>query len=211
MTSPSSSTSRSQRGLRAAMVVASIGLTVLAAVASSEGVFSQGTVVGTLVVLAATPWAVVAPASRLPAVLMGLHCLNWLANVAVPTGAGEWGLIVVAAIALLTIHLAAALSSALPPAAHLPSATLRRWLRRSLTVVGLSIPVWAVLAAESARPPAGVPLITYAAVAALAILSLAVWLGQQPNRSQPAMAPNASAGVSSSGISSRTDRSDRSS
>ena len=89
-----------------------------------------------------------------------------------------------AALAVLTIHLAASLASALPPAAPLPRATVRRWVQRALTVLGLSLPVWALLVAQSANAPKGVPLMTYAAVAAVAILALSFWLTQSRTATQ---------------------------
>ncbi|MGO4342882.1 hypothetical protein, partial [Pedococcus sp. 2YAF34] len=58
----------------------------------------------------------------------------------------------------------------------LPRATLRRWARRGAVVAGLTLPVWTLaLVAGEQRVPGEVGL-TYAAIAAAAVLALAVHL-----------------------------------
>ncbi|MEO7268919.1 MAG: hypothetical protein ABIW49_06920 [Knoellia sp.] len=166
-------TPTSQKVLRTLIAVPSAGLGVLAAFAGS-----QGTLVGAFVLTVLTPFVVLDPASRLTTLLLGLQVVNWLSSTQVPGTTREWALTFVAALALLTIHLAAALASALPPAAPLPRATVVRWVGRGLIVVGLSVPVWALLVAQTADAPPGLPSMTYAAVASLAILALSFWLTQ---------------------------------
>lgn len=173
MTPLSQKAPTSQKALRVLIAVPSVGLALLAAFAGPHG-----TLVGAFLLLVLTPFVVLDPASRLTTLLLGLHAVNWLSSTEVPTTARDWTLTLVAALALLTIHLAAALAAALPPAAPVPRATLVRWLGRGLTVVGLSVPVWAVLVAQTAEAPPGVPSMTYAAVASLAILALAFWVTQ---------------------------------
>lgn len=163
----------SQKILRVLIAVPSVVLALLATLATP-----RGTLVGALVLIVLTPFIVLDPASRLTTLLLALHGLNWLSSTVTPVDARGWALTLVAALCVLTIHLAAALASSLPPAAPLPRPTVLRWVRRALAVVGLSIPVWALLVVQSAGAPAGVPLITYAAVSSLAILALAFWLAQ---------------------------------
>lgn len=172
--------STSQKVLRALIVVPSVALALLTAFTTP-----RGTVVGALLIVGVTAFAAVDPASRIMSLLLAVHAVNWLSSAVVPTDIGDWALTLAAALTLLTIHLAASLAVALPPAAPLPRATVRRWVRRALTVVGLSLPVWAVLVAQSRSAPAGVPLLTYAAVASVAILSLAFWLTQWRTMAQP--------------------------
>lgn len=163
-------TSSSQRAVRAVLAGASAGLAVLTTV-----VAPGGSLVAALVLLALTPFAVLDPSSRLTTVLLVGHAGNWLMSVPVPDRLGDWLLVVLAAVALASIHLAAALASAFPPAAALPRPTLRRWARRSAAVLGLSTPVWALLVVQSGAAPAGDAVLTYAALAALALLAVAFW------------------------------------
>lgn len=163
-------TSTSQRVLRGAIAVASVGLAVLTTLWAPGG-----SLVAALVLLALTPFVVLDPASRLTTLLIAAHAGTWLMSVPVPRSVREWLVVLVAAVALATIHLAAALSAAFPTAATLPAATVRRWGRRSAGVLGLSVPVWALLVAQSGAAPAGDELLTYAALAALALLGYAFW------------------------------------
>ncbi|MFC7489276.1 MULTISPECIES: hypothetical protein [unclassified Knoellia] len=165
----------SHRALRALIAVSSTGLALAAAF-----VTPFGNVVGAVVLVGLTAFVVLDPGSRLTALLIALHSVNWLASTSVPTRSGEWMLTIVAATVLLVIHLAAALTTALPPSAPLPRPTLLRWGRRGLAVVGLSTPVWAVLVIQSSSTPAGDSLATYAAVVSLAVLALAFWRVQHP-------------------------------
>ncbi|EAP99667.1 ATP-dependent protease ATP-binding subunit [Janibacter sp. HTCC2649] len=177
----------SQKVLRVLIAVPSVGLALLAAFTGLHG-----TIVGALVLIVLTPFVVLEPASRLTALLLGLHAVNWLSSTEVPHTTREWILTVVASLALLTIHLAAALASALPPAAPLPRATVARWVGRGLAVVGLSVPVWVLLVVQTSDAPPGVPSLTYAAVASLAVLALAFWLTQADTEATPpaALAPD---------------------
>ncbi|KGN40328.1 hypothetical protein [Knoellia aerolata] len=163
-------TSPSQKALRAVIAVASVGLALLTTL-----VAPGGSIVAALVLVALTPFVVLDPASRLTTVLLGLHAGNWLMSVPVPGDPGAWLAALVAAVALAAIHLAAALSSSFPAAATVPGATWRRWARRSAAVLGLSVPVWALLVAQSEAAPEGDPLLTYAALAALALLAFGFW------------------------------------
>lgn len=163
--------SRSQRVLRAVIAVVSVGLALL-----TVAVGPLGSVVAALVLVALTPFVVLDPGSRRTALLLALHAVHWLMSNTVPAGLRDWALTAVVALGLLTIHLAAALASALPPAAPVPRASVMRWSRRGLTVVGLSVPVWVLLASQTAARPDGDSVATYAALAALAALGLALWL-----------------------------------
>lgn len=164
-------TPTSRRVLQLLIAVPSVGVALLAALAAP-----RGTLVGAAVLVVLTPFVVLDPASRLTMLLLTLQSVNWLSSTGVPAGLRDWALTLVAALALLSIHLAAALAAALPPSAPLSRATIQRWVRRTLTVIGLSVPVWAVLVTQTYGAPAGIPLLTYAAVASLAILALALWL-----------------------------------
>lgn len=166
-------TSPSQNVLRIVIAVTSVGLAILAAT-----VAPLGSLVAALVLVAITPFVVLDPGSRLTALLLGLHGVNWLMSNTSPTSSRDWALTVVMAVGLLTIHLAASLASALPRSAPLPRASLLRWGRRAVAVIGLSVPVWALLVSQSANPPPGDAVVTYAALAALALLGLSFWLAQ---------------------------------
>ena len=163
-------TSTSQKALRAAIAVASVALAVLTTLTAPGG-----SLVAALVLVGLTPFVVLDPASRLATVLLAVHAGNWLMSVPVPDEGRDWVLALLAAVLLSTIHLAAALAAALPAAADVPRATLRRWGRRSLVVLGLSLPVWLLLLAQSETAPEGDDLLTYAALAALALLALGFW------------------------------------
>jgi len=99
----------------------------------------------------------------------------WLSGTRVPTGGSAWLLTVLVAALLLVLHLSAALAAVLPPGAPLPPATVHRWTRRGTAVVGLSAPVWLLLWATTASERPGDSLVTYAAVAVVALLALAFW------------------------------------
>ncbi len=165
--------SPSQKALRVIIAAASVGLALLTALGTP-----QGSLVAAAVLLIPTAFVALDPATRLTTLLLGLHAVNWLSSTVFPTQMRDWVLTIIAAVVLLTIHLAAALATALPDAAPIPRASLIRWVRRGLTVVGLSVPLWALLIGQSASSAPAVPVITYAAVASLAILALAFWLTQ---------------------------------
>lgn len=179
-------TSPSQKAVRAVVAVASVGLAVLTTV-----VAPGGSLVAALVLVGLTPFVVLDPASRLTTVLLAVHAGNWLMSVPVPDGLGDWLLVVVAAVALVSIHLAAALAAAFPPAATVPAATLRRWGRRSVAVLALSVPVWALLVVQSGAAPDGDAVLTYAALAALALLAYAFWQSGSRPVAGPAARPGA--------------------
>lgn len=174
--------SRSQTVLRVVIAVTSIGLAVLTAV-----VGPLGSIASALILVGLTPFAVLDPGSRATAVLVALHGVHWLVSNDTPDRLGEWALTVLVALGLLAIHLAASLASAFPSSTPVPRASLRRWLRRTLVVIGLSLPVWAVMYVQSASPPDGDSVLTYAAVAALAVLALAFRLAHAA--SAPARPP----------------------
>lgn len=165
--------SPSQNVLRVVIAAVSVGLALLAALTAP-----LGSLFTALVLVALTPFVVLDPGSRLTALLVGLHGVSWLASTTAPSSVRDWVLTIAMTLGLLTIHLAASLASALPRAAPVPRASLLRWGRRAVTVVGLSVPVWALLVAQSASPPAGDAAVTYAALAALALLGLSFWLAQ---------------------------------
>lgn len=173
--------SRSQNALRAVIAVVSVGLAVL-----TMTVGPLGSVTAALVLVALTPFVVLDPGSRLTALLLGLHGVHWLVSNTVPDGARDWALTLIVACGLLTIHLCAALAAALPVSAPVPRASVERWVRRGLVVVGLSVPVWALLVAQTVSRPGGDSVTTYAALAALGLLGLALWLSiSQTPRPRP--------------------------
>lgn len=164
-------TSTSHRVLQALIGLPSVALALVAAFATP-----RGTLAGAFILIVLTPFAVLGPSTRITTLLLVLHAVNWLSGTAAPAGAREWALTLFAALAMVTMHLAASLAAATPPASPLPRETVARWLRRSGVVVALSAVVWAVLVAQTSQAPEGVPLMTYAALASLAVLGLALWL-----------------------------------
>ena len=163
--------STSQTVLRVGIGVVSVALALL-----TVSVGPLGSVVAALVLVGLTPFVVLDPGSRLTALLVGLHGLHWLMSHPAPVEVGDWVLTLVAAVGMLAIHLGAALAAALPASAPVPRASTVRWTRRGLAVVGLCLPVWAVLVTQTVTRPDGDTLATYAALAALAVLGLALWL-----------------------------------
>jgi Na+/melibiose symporter-like transporter len=57
-----------------------------------------------------------------------------------------------------------------------PTPTVRRWVRRGGVVAALTVPVWVVAALAAQQDGLGEVGLTYAAIAAVAVLTLAVWL-----------------------------------
>ncbi len=163
--------SRSQTVLRTVLAVASLGVVVLTVVASLAPVLLAAAV---LVLL--TGYAAWRPESSLVAVLVAGHVLHWVVAVPVRAGLGAWVQLLVAALLLLVVHLAASLAASLPPAAPLPAQTVRRWVRRGSVVAALTVPVWAVAALAEQQEELGEVGLTYAAIAAVAVLTLAIWL-----------------------------------
>ena len=164
-------TSRDQLVLRTVLVVASLGVLALTLTASPSPLW-----LAVVVLLALTGYAAWRPESALVAVLVGGHVLHWVVEVPVPSTSGRWLALLGAAVLLLVVHLAASLAASLPAAAPLPGPTVRRWLRRGGVVALLAVPVWAVAALAVQRAGLGEVGLTYAAIAAVAVLTLAVWL-----------------------------------
>lgn len=167
--------STSQTVLRLGIGVVSVALALL-----TVAVGPLGSVVAALVLIGLTPFVVLDPGSRLTALLVGLHALHWLMSHRAPDDIGDWVLTLVVAVGVLAIHLGAALAAALPASAPVPRASGIRWVRRGLAVVALSLPVWALLVTQTVARPSGDTVATYAALAALAVLGLALWLSLAP-------------------------------
>lgn len=176
--------SRSQRVLRALLGLVSVGLALFTLLMSP-----LPSLAATGVLLVLTAFAVLDPPSRLTTLLLIGQGLVWLMSNRVPTTLGDWLSTLVVAVGVLTIHLCAALASTLPPAAPLPVASVRRWSRRGLLVVVLSLPVWLVLVLEGRALPEGESLNTYVALAALGTLALALWLAQ-PQEARNLLVPD---------------------
>lgn len=163
--------STSQQALRAIIALVSVALVVLTWTTSP-----MSSLAAAFVVLLFTPFAVLDPGSRLTALVLALHGGHWLMSNRAPASTRDWALVGIVAVGILTMHLCAALAASLPPAAPVPAASSRRWGVRGLAVVGLSVPVWALLVLESRTLPAGDSLATYVALSAVALLGLAIWL-----------------------------------
>jgi hypothetical protein len=163
--------SRSHFILRGVFVVASLALVVLTLIQS------PGRVPVAAVVLAAlTAYAMTKPDSAVVTVLLAGHAGHWLVAVPVPVATADWLWLLVAAWLGLVLHLSASLAASLPAAAPLPPVAVRRWLRRGATVAAATVPVWGVAMLSGRSRVAGEVSLTYAALAAVALLALAVWL-----------------------------------
>lgn len=163
--------SRSQTVLRGLLVVASLGVLVLTLLASPSRVWP-----GAVVLVLLTGYAAWRPESSLVTVLVGGHVLHWVVAVPVRTGLAAELQLLAAALLLLVVHAAASLAASLPPAAAIPGPTLRRWVRRGCLVAVLTVPAWAVAALGARQGGLGDVGLTYAAIAAVAVLTLSVWL-----------------------------------
>jgi hypothetical protein len=163
--------SRSQLVLRGLLVVASLTLLGLTLAASPHPI-----VVAAVVLLALTVYAAVEPDSGLVTVLLGGHVLHWLAAVPVPGDTAAWLGLLVAAWAGLVLHLTASLAASLPGAVPVPGLSLRRWARRGAIVAAATVPFWAVAMLSGQEAVAGEVSLTYAAIAAVALLTFSVWL-----------------------------------
>ena len=141
--------SRSQLVLRGVLVVASLAVLALTLAASPHPI-----VVAAVVLIALTAYAAVEPDSGLVAVLLGGH----------------------AAWAGLVLHLTASLAASLPGAVPVPRLSLRRWARRGAVVAGATVPFWAVAMLSGQEAVQGEVSLTYAAIAAVALLTFSVWL-----------------------------------
>jgi hypothetical protein len=163
--------SRSQLVLRGVLVGASLTLLVLTLAASPHPI-----VVAAFVLVALTVYAAVEPDSVLVTVLLGGHALHWLAAVPVPADTAAWAGLLVAGWAGLVLHLAASLAASLPGAVPVPGLSLRRWSRRAALVAAATVPVWAVAMLSGQEAVKGEVSLTYAAIAAVALLTFSVWL-----------------------------------
>jgi hypothetical protein len=163
--------SRSHLYVRLVLVAASLGLVVLTLLSSPGPVPVAGVVLAALTAYAATR-----PDSAVVAVLLAGHAVHWLVAVPVPTATSEWVWLLVAAWLALAVHLSASLAASLPASAPVTSVSVHRWLRRGATVAAATVPVWAVAMLSGRSGVAGEVSLTYAALAAVAILALAVWL-----------------------------------
>lgn len=163
--------SPSQAGVRGLLAASSLALVALTFAAAP-----QGLVLGAVALLVLTVGAVWRPEAFGASLLVAGLALHWLSAVPVPTSAASWLRLLVAAWLLLVVHLGAALAASLPPGAPVPRASLRRWARRGAVVAAGTLALWGLAygAARAAAP--GEVWLTYAAIAALAVLTLAVYL-----------------------------------
>ncbi|NYG08025.1 hypothetical protein BJ986_002512 [Phycicoccus badiiscoriae] len=172
--------SRSQLLLRGVLVLASMTLLALTLAASPQPI-----IVAAVVLVALTVYAAIEPDSGLVTVLLGSHALHWLAAVPVPDAPGAWVGLLAAAWAGLVLHLAASLAASLPGAVPVPSLSLRRWTRRGAVVAAATVPFWAVAMLSGRERVKGEVSLTYAAIAAVALLTFSVWLLSREDRPRP--------------------------
>lgn len=172
--------SRSQLVLRALLCVASVTFLGLTLAWSPHPI-----VVVAVALVALTAYAAVEPDSVLVTVLLGGHALHWAAAVPVPSTTGAWLALLGAAWAGLVLHLSAGLAASLPGPAPVPALTLRRWARRGTLVAAVTVPIWAVALLAGQEGARGQVSLTYAAIAALALLAFATWLLSREPRPRP--------------------------
>jgi hypothetical protein len=169
--------SRSQLVLRGLLGVASVTFLVLTLASSPHPI-----VVMAVVIVALTVYAAVEPDSVLVTVLLGAQALHWAAAVPVPTTTGQWVALLAAAWSGLVLHLSASLAASLPGPAAVPAVSLRRWARRGALVAAATVPVWAVALLAGQEGAEGEVSLTYAAIAAVALLAFATWLLSREDR-----------------------------
>lgn len=169
--------SPSQLWVRALMALSSLTLVALTLVAAPHGLV---VVAAALVVL--TGWALWRPESAGASLLVVGLAVHWVATVPVPGSTGAWLRLLAAAWLLLLVHLAAALAASLPPSAPVPGPSLRRWGCRAGVVAAGTVPLWALAYGAGREAAAGQVSLTYAAIAATAVLSLAIWLLSREQR-----------------------------
>ena len=170
--------SASQKVLRVVLLLASWAMVAVTVVGAPHPV-----VVMALLLAIVSPVAAARPGSWMVAALLFGHALHWSMSVPVPTTWAVWLELLGAALLGLLVHVCAALAAALPPQAPVPRTTLRRWAVRTSLVAALVVPVWALAAVAGQRGVAGEVSLTYAAIAAAAILALSVWLvSRETNR-----------------------------
>jgi hypothetical protein len=169
--------SRSQLALRGLLVAASLTLLVLTLAASPHPI-----IVAAVVLVALTGYCAVEPDSMLVTVLLGGHVLHWLSAVPVPATTGAWVTLLTAAWSGLVLHLAGSLAASLPGPVPVPRLSLRRWARRGAVVAAATVPFWAVAMLAGREAVEGEVALTYAALAAVALLTFATWLLSREDR-----------------------------
>ena len=172
--------SRSQLVLRGLLTVASLTFLALTLAWSPHPI-----VVLAIGIVALTVYAAVEPDSGLVTVLLGAQALHWAAAVPVPTTIGAWVALLGAAWSGLVLHLTASLAASLPGPAPVPVPSLRRWARRGAVVAAATVPVWAVALLAGQESARGQVSLTYAAIAAIALLAFATWLLSREDRPRP--------------------------
>jgi len=172
--------SRSQLVLRGLLTVASLTFLALTLAWSPHPI-----VVLAIGIVALTVYAAVEPDSGLVTVLLGAQALHWAAAVPVPTTTGAWVALLGAAWSGLVLHLTASLAASLPGPAPVPVPSLRRWARRGAVVAAATVPVWAVALLAGQESARGQVSLTYAAIAAIALLAFATWLLSRDDRPRP--------------------------
>jgi len=172
--------SRSQLVLRGLLTVASLTFLALTLAWSPHPI-----VVLAIGIVALTVYAAVEPDSGLVTVLLGAQALHWAAAVPVPTTTGAWVALLGAAWSGLVLHLTASLAASLPGPAPVPVPSLRRWARRGAVVAAATVPVWAVALLAGQESARGQVSLTYAAIAAIALLAFAAWLLSREDRPRP--------------------------
>jgi hypothetical protein len=161
-------------------VAASLTLLALTLAASPHPIIVAALVLGAL-----TLYAAVEPDSMLVTVLLGGHVLHWLSAVPVPHTTGAWAMLLAAAWSGLVLHLTAGLTASLPGPAPLPGLSLRRWGRRGALVAAATVPFWAVAMLAGQEAAQGEVALTYAALAAAALLTFGIWLLSREDRPHP--------------------------
>lgn len=169
--------STSQAAIRSLLVVASVALVAVTLLAATNDLLA-----GAVVLVALSGWAAWRPESPAAGLLVVGLALHWVGTVPVPTTTRAWLLLLSAAWLLVVVHLSAALAASLPPGAPVPSVSLRRWARRGVVVAGATVPVWGLAYGAGRQIVPGEVSLTYAAIAALAVLALAVWLLSRDRR-----------------------------
>jgi hypothetical protein len=166
--------SRSQLVVRTLLVLASTAVLVTTAVASRSPVL-----VLAVLLVALTAYAAVRPQSWVVTVLVMGLVLNWLASVHVPASLGQWLALLLAGWLVLVVHLSASLAASLPGTAPIPAASLLTWARRGAAVSAMLVPVWALAAGSGSQGVPGEVGLTYAAIAAVALLALGAWVAMR--------------------------------
>lgn len=169
--------STSQAVVRGLLLASSIALVATTLVAAPDELL-----LGVVVLLPLAVWAALRPESPGANLLVVGLALYWVGTVPVPVTTQAWLLLLAAAVLLLVVHLTAALAASLPPGAPIPGVSLRRWGRRGAVVVAATVPLWALSFGAGREAVAGEVSLTYAAIVAVAILTLAVWLLSRERR-----------------------------